>query len=430
MSGGRLEHAIAAFLRQEVGASAAAIIGFVDLLIDDARRHGLTDFVPDLERMRLAATQLSTLIEGAVTSGSGSDAPDLSRRRHDLRTPLNAIKGYGELLVEEARDSGRDTLLIDLSKVLDLADRLLGEIDRVGQAVAPPPIDMVSDLLRTIRPLGDGDVLDPRAVASRILVVDDNASNRDLLSRRLVREGYRVIAAENGAEALALTTAEAFDLVLLDLMMPGMSGFEVLCRLKADAATRHVPVIMISALDELDSTVRCIEAGAEDYLPKPFNPVLLRARIGACLEKKRLLDEVHAEKERSEALLLNILPRTIVERMRRGETVIADRIAEATILFADLVDFTSLAARFSPEKTVALLGDIFSRLDFSPPDMGSKRSRPPATAICWRAVFPRNGLTTLRRLPRWRWRCSMRSRPPVRPPASRSSCVSASTAAR
>jgi adenylate cyclase len=359
---GRLEHAIAAFLRQEFGASVAAIIGFVDILIEDARRHDLAEFVSDLERMREAGVQLSTLIAQTVASSQGGEG-ETARLRHELRTPLNAIKGYGELLVEEARDAGQDALLIDLGKVLDLADRLLGEIDRIVEAAAAPPIAMVGDMLQTIRPLGDGDVPDPRAGSSRILVVDDNASNRDLLSRRLVREGYCVTAAENGAAALALTAAANFDLVLLDLMMPGMSGFEVLCRLKAEAGTRHIPVIMISALDELDSTVRCIEAGAEDYLPKPFNPILLRARIGACLEKKRLLDELNAEKERSEALLLNILPRTIVERMRRGETVIADRIAEATILFADLVDFTSLAAKSSPEETVALLGEIFSRFD-------------------------------------------------------------------
>src|SRR5690242_587012 len=138
-------------------------------------------------------------------------------------------------------------------------------------------------------------------------------------------------------------------------MMPRISGFEALCRLKSEESTRNIPVIMISALDELDSTVRCIQAGAEDYLPKPFNPVLLRARIAACLEKNRLLDELRVEKERSEALLLNILPRTIVVRMRQGETVIADRIPEATVLFSDLVDFTGLSVNLTPEETVELL---------------------------------------------------------------------------
>jgi adenylate cyclase len=362
VSGGRLENAVAAFQRQEFGASVAAIIGFVDILLEDAGRHDLEESVLDLRRMREAGVRLSELIAQVVDPMQrGND--DIARLRHELRTPLNAIKGYGELLVEEAKDSGRHTLLTDLGKVLDLADRLLAEIGPMVEVAATAPIEIVGNVLQTIKPLGEADLPGPSAVSSRILVVDDSASNRDLLSRRLVREGHSVTAAESGASALALTTAESFDLVLLDLMMPGMSGFEVLRRLKANTSTRHIPVIMISALDELDSTVRCIEAGAEDYLPKPFNPVLLRARISACLEKKRLLDELSAEKERSEALLLNILPRTIVERMRRGETSIADRIAEATVLFSDLVDFTLLSATLTPEETVRLLGLLFSQFE-------------------------------------------------------------------
>jgi adenylate cyclase len=359
---GRLERAVVAFRRQEFGSSVAAIIGFLDILIEDARKQGHVQFVADLGRMRAAGAQLSALI-AQVLDPSPRGAGETARLRHEFRTRLNAIKGYGELLVEEIRESGPDTLLNDLGKVLDLADRLLGEIDRIVETASAPSIDIIGNVLQTIRPLEDADIPDPWAASSHILVVDDNASNRDLLSRRLVREGYRVTAVDSGESALSLTVAQGFDLVLLDLMMPGLSGFEVLCRLKADARTSHLPVVMISALDELDSTVRCIAAGAEDYLPKPFNPVVLRARIGASLEKKRLLDELRAEKERSEALLLNILPRSVVERMRRGEMVIADRIPEATVLFSDLVDFTSVSASLAPEETVKLLGVLFSEFD-------------------------------------------------------------------
>ena len=127
--------------------------------------------------------------------------------------------------------------------------------------------------------------------AGRILVVDDNESNRDMLSRRLQHEGYDVCMAANGHEALALLNTQEVDLILLDVMMPDMDGYEVLVRLKSHNTLRDIPVIMISALDEIESVVRCIEQGAEDYLSKPFDPVLLRARIGACLEKKRLRDQ-------------------------------------------------------------------------------------------------------------------------------------------
>jgi class 3 adenylate cyclase/CheY-like chemotaxis protein len=362
VSGRRAEQIAAAFLREEFGAPAAAIIGFVDILLEDARKYGLDGCLPDLERMRSAAIQLSTLVAQAIDA-SESGPGGLATLRHDLRTPLSAIKGYSELLVEEAQDQGYGALQEDLAKVVDLADRLLSEIDRLGEVTAAPPIDVVGNVLRVIKPLDATDIQDRSVASGRILIVDDNASNRDLLSRRLAREGYRVITAEDAEAAFARLAGETFDLILLDLVMPGISGFEALCRLKSEERTRLIPVIMISALDELDSTVRCIQAGAEDYLPKPFNPVLLRARIAACLERKRLLDELHVEKERSEALLLNILPRTIVARLRQGETVIADRIPEATVLFSDLVDFTGLTVELTPEETVELLGRLFSQFD-------------------------------------------------------------------
>jgi CheY-like chemotaxis protein len=125
-----------------------------------------------------------------------------------------------------------------------------------------------------------------------LLVVDDNEDNRYTLVQRLRRLGYTdVVTAVDGKDALAQLAARDFDLVLLDVMMPKLNGYEVLARIRADDRLRHVPVIMISAVDQVDSVVRCIELGAEDYLPKPFNPIILRARVTTCLEKKSLRDQ-------------------------------------------------------------------------------------------------------------------------------------------
>ena len=137
-----------------------------------------------------------------------------------------------------------------------------------------------------------------------LLVVDDIDDNRFALSRRLARQGYlNVTTAVDGQQALELLNSKSFDLVLLDIMMPTVNGYEVLAQMKASSSLRHIPVIMISAVDEIESVIRCIELGAEDYLPKPFNPTLLRARVGACLERKRLHDQVTARtRELSEAL--------------------------------------------------------------------------------------------------------------------------------
>ncbi len=218
------------------------------------------------------------------------------------------------------------------------------------------------------------------AITGHILVVDDQAANRELLARQLARQGHTTATAEDGAAALARLRAEPFDLVLLDQMMPVLDGFSTLVALKRDPDLRDIPVIMISALDELAAVVRCIEHGAEDFLPKPFNPTLLRARIGAGLQKKRFRDreraylaEIETERAKSDALLLNVLPAAIGERLKRGEEHIVDHIPAATVLFADIVGFTRTAAQLPPAELVARLNDLFTDFDLAASALGLEK---------------------------------------------------------
>jgi sigma-B regulation protein RsbU (phosphoserine phosphatase) len=179
-----------------------------------------------------------------------------------------------------------------------------------------------------------------------LLVVDDNDDNRFTLTRRLAREGYtNLTSAVNGREALERMRAAAFDLVLLDVMMPEMNGYQVLEVMNGDAELRQIPVIMISAVDQIDSVVRCIELGADDYLTKPFNPVLLRARVGASLEKKRLRDEVKASLERLErelgaarSLQLGMLPRAFPQWSRERPIHVHAIMEPAREVGGDLYD--------------------------------------------------------------------------------------------
>jgi CheY-like chemotaxis protein len=219
---------------------------------------------------------------------------------HDLRTPLNVIIGYSELMIEQAQEEGQDTFVSDLQKTRAAGKQLLALInDRFSTIRAlEKPLGIITPYEESSVSMAQkrgAETLSEYATANKVLprahglllVVDDVEANRVLLSGRLEREGYVIATAENGRQALELLRADPFDLVLLDIMMPIMDGYEVLQRLKADASLRQIPVIMISALNELNSVVRCIEMGAEDYLSKPFNPILLKARIGASLEKRR-----------------------------------------------------------------------------------------------------------------------------------------------
>lgn len=172
-----------------------------------------------------------------------------------------------------------------------------------------------------------------------VLVVDDNEMNRDMLSRRLKRQNYEVMMAEDGDKALEMIQAHPFDLVLLDIMMPRLSGYEVLERIKKDEKTQHLPVIMISAVDDLDSVVRCIEMGAEDYLFKPFNPVLLKARVSASLEKNQLRkgSGVAAAGQHVSALQVEIAA-LLAGELSGGQRAIAERIQQHIHTLAQMVN--------------------------------------------------------------------------------------------
>jgi adenylate cyclase len=195
---------------------------------------------------------------------------------------------------------------------------------------------------------------------ARILIADDEPLNVDLLEQELELLGHATISAPDGAAALQLLAREPVDLVLLDIMMPQLDGYEVLRQIRADPELRHLPVIMISALDQLDSVLRCIELGAEDYLPKPFDPVLLKTRIGACLEKKRWHDlevayrrEIERERERADRLLHVILPAQAVIELKASDRILPRRYDDVAVMFADVVSFTAWCEAHAPEQVVA-----------------------------------------------------------------------------
>jgi class 3 adenylate cyclase len=366
----------------------------------------------------------------------GPDA--LAQLRHELRTPLNHIIGYSEMLLEEggpkelepglreiheaarqilglvnsllARPGG-ETEAIDLASVRGEVSPFLERIVTAGTALRPQiaaadAVHLLPDLERILTAaaslqslVGPAEAEDggPRpaaapGVAARgaaiergaIVVVDDNEGNREMLARRLARQGYRVEVAAGGRQALATLDTMPVDLVLLDVMMPEMDGYEVLQRLKADPRLRDIPVLMISALDEIASVVRCIELGAEDYLSKPFDPVLLRARIGACLEKKRLHDqEVRHTQEVAEwnrTLEQRVAEQVAeLERVGRLKRFFSPQLAElivaggaedplkthrreVTVVFLDLRGFTAFAETAEPEEVMGVLREYHAEM--------------------------------------------------------------------
>jgi adenylate cyclase len=192
-----------------------------------------------------------------------------------------------------------------------------------------------------------------RSGPARLLVVDDNKVNRLLLTRSLEVQGHSVASAENGRVALEMLRRESFDLLLLDMEMPEMDGFQVLEQLVNDRQLHDLPVIVTSSLEGIDNVVRCIELGAEDYLSKPVNPVLLKARIGASLEKKHLRDQ---QKE----LVRRFATPEVAQDLQNSGFSLGGKRVHASVMFSDIRNFTALAESQPPEETIELLNTYYA----------------------------------------------------------------------
>jgi len=203
-----------------------------------------------------------------------------------------------------------------------------------------------------------------------ILVVDDVRLDREILRHHLEAQGHQAELAENGQEGMEFLEKGMFDLVLLDIVMPVMDGYQVLERMKSHPRLRHIPVIVVSAVEDLESVVRCIEMGAEDYLTKPFNRVLLSARISNCLQKKHLRDQekfflknIEEGKERSERLIQSVIPKTFSSRFKKDKRPIVDYFTEITIMFATFTDAEDRPDKPASTETIQMMDGLFNQFD-------------------------------------------------------------------
>lgn len=366
-------------IRERFIVPANAILAYSQMLYDASLRDGSEQGREDLGRIVDCAREVTALL--VDTEVALADESRLRDLHHDLRTPLSTIKGYAELLLEE-----HNAPALELERLIRRVRDIEAAIEELGciDPGRPPtwPDDGAHELAAALAATADR--LEPLAALpttpGHLLVIDDHENNRLLLQDILTLAGHTVETAASGAAGLALLDQQPIDLVLLDLLMPKLNGLEVMMAIRAKPELADLPVVVLSGVDNSDMMGQCLAAGAQDFIRKPFDATILRARIMATLERKRLRDReqvylvrLRTEKQRAEALLESILPQAVVARLGQGERRIADRIEETTVLFADIVGFTTIAAALPAALLVADLDRIVSRFDELAADLGVEK---------------------------------------------------------
>jgi DNA-binding response OmpR family regulator len=282
-------------LRHDLRTPVGHVIGYSEMIEEELNQDGLKAHAHDLQAIQNAGQRILALIDDFLGPAKiSADEIAFEEAQYQMRLQLNHIGGYTEMLREDAVEDGNEELVADLDKISRAEKNIVAKIEGLGPEFfnneEVRPKKKKSSKATVKQPGVKVEVI--LGSGGEILIVDDDPANRELLKRRLARAGYTSTAVNSGEEALDILKQQRFDLIMLDLMMPGISGLETLEIIQSSARLRTIPVIMISAADDVDMMVQCVLHGAEDYISKPFNPVLLTARINACLEKVRLRQNI------------------------------------------------------------------------------------------------------------------------------------------
>lgn len=363
--------ALLADIRQRLITPTRVLTGYAELLTDSAKSITSVQVREDIYAIDTTARLLNELVEGllyesydAISPGNkGSESE--RQLRHDLRTPINGILGFCELLLEDTDEPATAIIESDLHQLIREAQQFLDQLDSIvsfSSAESTTSTVVGADHLHVQRlaVLVDGmSSVKSNSIKQHghILVVDDIPANRQLLQRRLRQDGHTVSMAGDGHEALEKLQELSVDLVLLDLMMPGLNGFDVLQKMKAQEKLRNIPVVITTAMEDTDGATRCIEAGAYDYLLKPINATLLHARIQSGLETKRWSDSEREQREFIQQAFSRFLSPTVVDELVNHPEKISlgGERAAITCLFTDLADFTALIERSEPGEALPVL---------------------------------------------------------------------------
>ena len=368
----RARQLLNAIRRSDLSAPVHAIIGVSKRLLEDSTAQKIPGFPADIERIHRAACDMLEFLEAILhpeqlPQDRSDDGLEIMRSRvkHDVLNKLNPIINYSEMWLEDQK-SLIEGFAPDLQLIYESGKRCLVLIDSIWRFPRPEDSEaataQIDDMLPQLMDLIPPDQGHQERICGRVLVADDNEFNRDILQRHLETQGHTVLLAADGRQTLDIIGAEPVDVVLLDVLMPHVNGFEILVALKNNPDRRDLPVIMISAIEDIDIIARSIELGADDYLTKPFNSTVLQARITACLEKRHLreqeqiyLAQIQQERQRSDELLHVILPASIVADLKQTGTTTSRRYDQIGILFADITDFTPYCERHPPAQVVDTL---------------------------------------------------------------------------